>query len=255
MTEISASEVMSLRQKTGVSMMACKKALLEAKGDMAAAEIVLRKQGEAKAASKRDRVTSEGAIAISGNTIISVRCETDFVARNEDFLTFVQDLASEGAKNGAKAVESKFEAGKTEKIAKIGENLTLGDVRTVDAPVLGGYVHSNRKIGALIGLSGGTKEVAADIAMHVTAMNPLVLSPNDVSNDLVEKEKEIWRDQLKNEGKPAEIVEKIMMGKERKFREESALIAQAFVKDQQKTVGEYAKQNGAEVKAFARVEV
>jgi elongation factor Ts len=252
---ISAKEVMDLRKQTGVSMMACKKALEEANGDAEAAIEILRKQGDAKAAKKSDRATSEGGVAIHGNAIVSVQCETDFVARNEDFIAFVEDLAAEASANGADAAKAKFEAEKVEKISQLGENLVFGEAYTIDADVVAGYVHSNRKVACLVGLTGGNADVAADVAMHATAMNPEVLSPEEVSDELVEKEKEIWKEQLLAEGKPEAILDKIMMGKEKKFREDSALIKQPFVKEQDKTVEEYAKENGAEVVKFVRVAV
>ena len=255
MSDISASAVMALREKTGVSMMECKKALVEANGDEEAAIEILRKRGADKAAKKSDRTTGEGAVAISGNAIASVNCETDFVARNEDFVSFVEALAAEASANGADAARAKFEAEKAEKITQLGENMSLSDVQVLEGDMVYGYVHSNRKVGALVALSGGNEQIASDIAMHATAMNPAVTSPDQVSDELVEKEKEIWKEQLLAEGKPENILEKIMMGKEKKFREESALIKQPFVKDQEKTVEQYAQTGGAEVKSFVRVAV
>ncbi len=255
MSEISASEVMALRQKTGVSMMECKKALVEAGGDEEKAVEILRKQGAMKAAKKSDRTTSEGGVAISGNAIVSVKCETDFVARNENFVQFVTSLAEEADANGAEAAGKKFEEEKAEMVTKLGENLVFGEAHVLDGEIVHGYIHSNQKVGALVALSGGSAEIATDVAMHATAMNPSVTSPDEVSDELVAKEKEIWTEQLAKAGKPAEIIGKIMIGKEKKFREESALIKQSFVKDQEKTVEQYASENGATVTTFVRVEV
>lgn len=246
---------MSLRESTGVPMMACKKALEESGGDMEKAVEILRKQGAAKADMKSDRMTSQGAVAIFGKAIASVRCETDFVARSDDFLAFVASIAEAADKGGPDEAKKMFDAGKTDLFTKLGENMTFGDAKVVAGDVVGGYLHSNRKVGALVALTGGNEDVAKDIAMHATAMNPSVLSPDEVSAELVAKEKDIWTAQLKNEGKPDEIIAKVLIGKERKFREENALVKQVFVKDQEKTVEAYAKANGAEVKGFVRVGV
>jgi elongation factor Ts len=246
---------MALRHKTGVSMMECKKALTQAGGNETTAIEILRKKGADKAAGKSDRTAEEGAVALSGNAIVSVKCETDFVARNDDFIEFVQSLADEAAEHGEDAAREKFEEEKAEKITQLGENLVFGEAKVLEGEVIGGYIHSNRKVGALASLSGGNESIATDIAMHVTAMNPAVTSPDEVSDDLVVKEKEIWKEQLREEGKPAEIIEKIMMGKEKKFREESALIKQPFVKEQGMTVEEYADKNRASVTGFARAMV
>jgi len=253
---ISAKSVMELRQKTGVSMMACKKALTEANGDMDAAIDILRKSGEAKAAKKSDRETTEGAIGISGRSAVSVECETDFVARNENFSDLLKMLAETTEEKGATTAQEVFESEKAEQIARLGENLVFGKAVTLEGgDTVGSYIHSNKKLGAIVALNGGSEEVARDIAMHIVASNPEVLSPDEVSNDLLEKEKEIWVEQLKNQGKPEQIIEKILFGKERKFREESALLKQAFVKNPDQKVEEFAKDQGAEVIAFVRISV
>lgn len=256
MADISAKAVMELRNKMGISMMACKKALVEAGGDMEKAIEALRKSGAAKAEKKSDRETAEGAIAVSGRGIFSLQCETDFVARNEDFLSFAQDVANEANTNGEEAAQALFDSKKTDMITQLGENMVFGEVKVLsEGDTVGAYVHSNRKVASVVALTGGTEDLARDIAMHVTASSPQVLSPEDISDELVEKEKEIWSEQLKNEGKPEQIIEKIMMGKERKFREESALLKQSFVKNPDQTIEQLVSDAGATIEAFVRVEV
>lgn len=254
MADISAKAVMELRKKMGVSMMACKKALVEADGDMDKAIDILRKSGQAKAAKKGDRETTEGAAATSGRAAVSLYCETDFVARNEDFLRFVQSLADEANSKGEEAAKSLFETKKTEIITQLGENITFGEGKVIEGgDTLGHYVHSNKKIAVVVALSGGTEAMANDIAMHIAASAPQVISPEEVDDALLEKEKEIWTEQLKNEGKPENIVEKILLGKEKKFREENALIKQNFVKNPDQTVEEFL--GDATVESFVRIAV
>lgn len=255
---ITAAQVNELRKMTGAGMMDCKKALTESNGDMDEAVTILRKKGAAKAASKSDRETSEGFVfaAKEGNkaALVAIGCETDFVAKNDKFQEFgnaILKLALENADNARQEAESKL----PELIGTIGENMKILGVESMDAPTTGMYVHSNNKIGVLVGLDGGTEEVAADIAMHAAAMNPQVLNPSDVDESLVEKEKEIWTEQLKKEGKPENIMANIMMGKEKKFRAEVSLTSQAFVKDPNSTVEQYAKNNSATVTQFVRLSI
>jgi|CXWL01.1.fsa_nt_gi elongation factor Ts len=254
--EISAKAVMDLRNKTGVAMMAVKKALMEAEGDEDKAIEILRKRGETKSSEKADRMTGEGVVAISmkGNKacITEIRCETDFVARNDDYVKLAQDVADRFLDQGEVAKDENEKAVK-EAVNTLGENIQLGEFRIIEAPVIGGYIHSNRKIGVLIGLEGGNEEKARDVAMHAAAMNPVVVSPHEISDDLISKEKTIWADQLKAEGKPEAMLENIMKGKEKKFREEGALVSQAFVKDGGMTVGQYL--NDAKVVSYVRMKI
>ena len=256
---ITASQVNELRQMTGAGMMACKKALEEANGDLDWAVDVLRKSWAAKAAKKAWRETSEGAVFTKVEkwkaSIVLLWCETDFVARNDKFQEFGKNLAEKAFANGAEITKTEGESEVTNMIAVIGENLKLLDIKEIEAEIVWSYVHSNQKIGVLIGLKWGSAEVAKDIAMHAAAMNPKFLSPSDVSDKLVSKEKEIWEDQLRAAGKPENILEWIMKGKEKKFRGENALTGQSFVKDPSKTVGDFAKDNWAEVVSFVRLSV
>jgi elongation factor Ts len=243
MSNISASAVMSLRARTGVSMMACKEALEEAGGDEEKAIELLRKRGIAQAAKKAARDQAEGLVFLkdtgSKAGVVLLRCETDFVARDDAFQAVGKQLVDTLVNDGKDAAMSLSEKLVPDLVQKLGENITVGEMHLVEAPNLGTYIHSNAKIGVLVGLSGGTPEHAKDVAMHAAAANPSYVKPEEVTAEAVAKEKEIWAEQLKKEGKPAEMLEKIMGGKEKKFREENALTTQAFVKDPSKTVQKY----------------
>ncbi len=254
MTDVSAAQVKELRDKTNVGMMACKKALAEAGGDIEKATEILRKRGEAKAGEKADRSTSEGVVAISGSAAVVLRCETDFVARNESFIAYAQELAQKADSNGEEGAKAFFEESNTDKIQEVGENITLGEIVLVEGgDQKGSYVHSNGKLGALVALDGGTEEQARDLAMHAVAMNPQVANPEDVPTEDIEKEKEIYREQLINEGKPEQIIDKIIEGKVKKFCAERALTSQAFVKDPSQTVAQYL--GAGKLVSFVRLEV
>lgn len=250
---VTLEQIKSLRDRTGVSTMACKKALEETMGDEEKALEFLRKKGEAKAAERMDRTTKNGVVAIETQdgkaAIVSLACETDFVAKNEDFIKAAQQIA-------AKLLNEGENADVTKEIAdlniKMGEKVEVKDKKVVSGKNMGKYIHSNNKIAVVVSLNGGDTETAKDIAMHIAAMNPKVISPEDVAKELIDKEREIWTEQLKNEGKPENIIEKIMSGKERKFREESALISQAFVKDPEKTIEMLL--GGVKVDGFWRLE-
>jgi len=243
---ISASQVSALRARTGVSMMACKKALEEANGNEEKAIDILRKKGEAKAATKADRVTKQGLIVtkIDGKkaVIVSQYCETDFVAKNEEFQAIANNAAKNALKDGIDKAKDKADAALKELFTKLGENMSI-EIDLLKGEGLAEYVHTNGKVGTIVNLESKDAEKARDIAMHITAMNPAVINPEDLPEDVVIKEREIWTEQLKQEGKPKEIIGKIMEGKEKKFREESALIKQSFVKDQERTVEEYLEGN------------
>jgi len=240
MTDISAKQVKELRDSTGVGMMTCKKALVEAKGDMEKAVEILRKKGAAKAAEKSDRSTGEGRVFIVGRAILKLLCETDFVATNDQFVAFAEELAQKADADGLEGAKEYFESVKTDKIQAIGENIVLGDIVIIKGgDTIGGYVHSNGKVGCLVSLDGGSEDMAKDVAMHATALNPIVANPEDVPVEEIEKEKAIYREQMINEGKPENIIEKIIEGKVKKFCAERALSSQAFVKDPSQTVAEY----------------
>lgn len=233
-------------------MLACKNALEEANGDIDAAIELLRKRGESKAAGKAERETAEGTIAISGKAIVKLLCETDFVAINENTVAFVQSIADKANAEGVEAAKAYFEEIKTDKMQELGENLVLELVEIVEGEVVGGYVHSNRKVAAMVALDGGDEEKARDAAMHATAMAPIVANPDQVDPSLIEKEKEIAKEELLAAGKPENIIDNIIAGKIKKFCAERALTSQQFVKNPEQTVGEYL---GANVTGYLRVEV
>lgn len=252
---VSIEDVKKLREATGVSMMVCKKALEEVDGDFEEAVTVLRKKGEAKAADRAERSTSQGVIVTKqeGGKIAMVQllCETDFVAMGDDFMalanSFVDKLLAGELNVGDRDLPELKDA-----VVKMGENIQIGDMCLAEGGSMGDYIHSNKKIGVVVSLEGGNEDLARDISMHIAASNPEVISPDEVSEESVAKEKEIWADQLKQEGKPEEIMEKIMMGKEKKFREENALIKQSFVKDPEKTIEDLLKAADATIKEFKR---
>jgi elongation factor Ts len=250
---ITAAQVNELRQRTGISMMACKKALEEAGGDEEKAIEILRKKGEAKAAEKKERATTEGIVVAKTDgdkaAIVKLTCETDFVAKNDEFVTIANKAVDTALASGVEAAKEEADPAIKELFAKLGENMGI-EVDVIEGEGIGEYIHTNGKVGTIVNLASKDAEKARDIAMHITAMNPEVINPEDLPEDVVVKEREIWSEQLKNEGRPTEIIDKIMMGKEKKFREESALVKQAFVKDGEKTVEQYLE--GNTVTSFVR---
>lgn len=255
---ISIELIKKLRDMTGVSMTACKSALEEANGDFEASIDILRKKGEAKAIDRAARGTSQGAVFVKTGSnkaaMVLIGCETDFVARGDDYLVLGAAIV-EKLFDGAIKPEDRDLAEIKDAGLRLGENIQLLNMSLVEGDVIGEYVHSNKKIGVLVSLTGGTVELARDVAMHVAATNPAVLSPDQISPELIAREKSIWAEQLKSEGKPAEIVEKIMLGKEKKFREENALLKQSFVKNPDQTVEQLLADAGASVKTFVRFAV
>lgn len=255
--DISAAAIQSLRARTGVSISAVKDALTEAGGDEEKAIEILRKRGIAQAAKKADREQGEGLVFIKEDdakcAICILRCETDFVARDDNFSKTGEEIVQTLFSDGMNAAKEKAALLLPELVQKLGENITVDDMNAVEAPVIGSYLHSNRKIGVIIGLEGSSKEVARDIAMHAAAMSPRYVHPEEVGADVLEKEREIWIEQMKKENKPEAMMEKIMLGKEKKFRDENAITKQAFVKDQSKTVEQHL--DGGKITTYVRVSV
>ncbi|MDX9970981.1 MAG: translation elongation factor Ts [Candidatus Gracilibacteria bacterium] len=250
---VSIEDIKKLRDQSGVSMTSCKKALEEANGDMSLAIENLRKKGESKAMERAERTTSNGVVKVKvdGNkgALVALLCETDFVSRGDDFKA-LGDLLLEKAFNGALTNENEEVQEVKDAQLKMGENVKLGKVAVISSDVLGFYVHSNDKIGAIVALKGGDADLAKDLAMHASATNPKYLSSTDVDNALVSKEREIWTEQLKNEGKNEEIIEKILVGKEKKFREENAFLSQEFVKNPETKISDLLKDKNAEIVDF-----
>lgn len=273
MTKITAQMVKELREKTGAGMMDCKKALTEVNGDMDAAVDYLRKTGLSSSEKKADRIAAEGSayVHVEGNEaiIVEVNAETDFVAKNDGFQTLVKELAEHllAVKPATieEAQESKLENGHTvsehisNAVAKIGEKITLRrfEIRTkTDADAFGPYLHMGGTIGVLVTLEGSTDEEAAkDIAMHIAAMNPKYVSRDEVPAEEVEREKKVLTEQALNEGKPENIVAKMVEGRIGKFFEEICVLDQPFVKDSDQKVGAFVKTTGGTLKEFTRYAV
>ena len=270
---VTASQVKDLREKTGAGMMDCKKVLTETDGDMEKAIELLRERGIAKAAKKSGRVAAEGLVEayISEDgkvgAIVEVNAETDFVAKNDEFKSFVVSVAKQVVEKDPKDVEDLLaqesidEAGKTvkdvltDKIAKIGENMNIRRfVRFESDGLIEKYIHGDGKIAVLVNMKGGDNEVAKDVCMQIAAARPEYLNEASVPEDRLNKEKEILKVQTMNEGKPEAIAEKIVQGRIRKFFEEVCLVDQVFVKDPNKKVSDILKEHGAEVTEFARFE-
>ena len=267
----SASDVKTLREKTGAGMLDCKKALEETKGDMDAAVDYLREKGIAKAAKKESRIAAEGLteILVDGNkaVIIEVNSETDFVAKNEEFKNFIavvsKAILNSGVKTMEEALEVETENGKVSEylvnlVAKIGEKLSFRRfelVEKTDKDVFGCYSHMGGRISVLTVVEGANEDVAKDVSMHVAAMNPGYLNRDEVPADVIEHEKGIIKEQAMNEGKPAEIAEKMVMGRINKYYKEVCLLEQPFVKDPDLTVETFVKNNGGTIKSMTRYEV
>lgn len=247
--------VKEIRQLTGAGMSDVNKALRETDGDKDKAIEALRKKGQQMAAKKSDRETSEGVIAFAKEAgkvaMVGLRCETDFVARNEDFIAATQELADKLLELGNDEFSTWADGHiKNELVVKIGENLQLADFAVFEGEVVGSYLHSNNKVASVVVLKGGSEELANDVAMHAAAMSPRYLNPEDVEEDVLAKEKEIYAEQLKAEGKPENIIEKIMEGKVAKFYTEVCLTKQAFVKDDKKSIEELVKGADASIENF-----
>jgi elongation factor Ts len=264
---VTAALVKELRERTGAGMLDCKKALVETDGDIELAIENMRKSGQAKAAKKAGRIAAEGVILthVDGNkaTMLELNCETDFVARDEGFLAFGQKVLSVATSNNLSDIDAvnaaEFEGDTISNIrdtlvAKIGENISPRRVITVEGDNLGAYVHGGR-IGVIAILQGGDEDLAKDVAMHVAASSPQFVKPSDVPAEVVEKEKEIQIDIAMQSGKPAEIAEKMVMGRMKKFTGEISLTGQPFVKDPSISVGDLLKSKGADVINFVRFEV
>jgi len=264
---MSAAQVKELRERTGLGLLECKKALAEASGDIEAAIETLRKSSGMKAAKKAGRKAAEGIVAIQAApdgslaAMVEVNSETDFVARDENFLNFVQKVVGTAFEQRSNDVTllagGDIEEARQALVQKIGENISVRRVvvHEANAGVVGGYVHGNNRIAVVVSLKGGDAELAKDVAMHVAAVNPQVVSPDQMAEEVVAKEREIYAAQAQESGKPAEIVEKMIDGRIRKFLSENSLTEQAFVKDPDTTVGKLVSSAGAEIIGFSRFEV
>ena len=270
MTSITAGMVKELRERTGLGMMDCKKALSDTDGNMEKAIEDLRKASGLKAAKKASRVAAEGVVmtkvAEDGNygVIIEVNSETDFVARDDNFLSFAEQALVSSFEASQASVEELLEKGLEESrqalVQKIGENVNLRRLKRLNFEnanqgIVESYVHNNSKIGVLISLKGGDEALAKDVAMHIAAVSPMVVRPEDVPEEILTKESEIYSAQARESGKPEEIVEKMISGRLRKFVAEVSLLEQQFVKDPEIKICDLLKEVGADVVQFVRYEV
>ncbi|MPQ76072.1 translation elongation factor Ts [Hydrogenovibrio sp. JE_KL2] len=268
---VTASMVKELREITSAGMMDCKKALSETDGDMDAAIEYLRKKGMAGADKKAGRIAAEGVIAIAISddkkkaAIVEVNCETDFVAKGDEFKGFADEIAKIVLNTGTTNVEAlmgqTMSSGKSidetrrELIAKIGENMGVRRIELIETNGQIGQYQHGEKIGVVVAMEGGGDALIRDVAMHVAASKPTAISANDVDAEVIEKERNFQIEQAQSSGKPMEIIEKMIEGRMRKYLEEITLLGQSFVKDPDQTVEKLLKSNNAEVKSFVRLEV
>ena len=275
--QISAADVNKLRQQTGAGMMDCKKALTETNGDFEAAIDFLRKKGAKVAASRQDRESNEGVVIARSSAdgkqgvIIELNCETDFVAKNAEFIAFGNAIANAAIEGGVKTIEElynltidsdvdriKIGDAVIEKTGKIGEKIGVSKLEVVEGAKVVAYIHGNFRLGVLVALSAdaaGADEAGKDVSMQIAAMNPVAIDKDGVDASTIEREMEIAKDVIRAEGKPEEMVEKIAAGKLNKFYKDSTLLNQEFVKDSSKTVAAFLNgvEKGLTVTAFKRV--
>jgi elongation factor Ts len=266
---ITASMVKELRDRTGAGMMECKKALVETDGDLQAAAEVLRKSGQAKAEKRAGRVAADGRVVIAANgnnaVVVEVNSETDFVAKDENFVAFAEAVAAAALASGTTDVAAfggekladgrSVDEARTELITKIGENIGVRRIQSISSDgVLASYSHGAR-IGTVVALDGGDEELARDVAMHIAAINPQYIGEADVPAETLERERRILTEQAQDSGKPAEIVEKMVTGRVNKFLKEITLLGQPFVKNDEVTVGKLLSGANATVTSFVRFEV
>ena len=275
MTKITASEVNKLRQQTGAGMMDCKKALVEANGDFETAIDILRKKGQKVAAKRADRETTEGAVLAltssnhKSGAILCLNCETDFVAKNDNFISLAQTFLSLALDNNIQDIDAlksldfdgKMSVGEklVEQTGVIGEKLELSNYSIVNADYVTAYIHPGNKLASLVGFNlssvDNIEDIGKNIAMQIAAMSPVGLNEADITQDIIDKEVEIGKDLARQEGKPEEMLEKIAMGRLKKFFKENTLINQTYIKDSKKTVMQYLKDASADLSivSFKRV--
>lgn len=272
MPVISASLVMQLRERTGAGMMECKKFLIATDGDIEAAVLEMRKAGQAKADKKADRVAAEGRIVIASSAdmhsavILEINSETDFVARDEHFIQFCDQVASvalvssaampDELKDRSLSDQGTIEEARQALVAKIGENIKIRRMEKLACKdgVVGHYLHGTR-IGVLVAIKNGTEDLAKSLAMHIAASRPLVVNPDQISAEAIENERTIFKAQAHESGKPQDIVDKMIEGRIQKFMEEVSLLGQPYIKDPSKKISQLLKEHHAEVMAFVRFEV
>ena len=261
---IKASDVKNLRDKTGLGMMECKKALEAADGNLEEAITNLRKNSALKAEKKSGRTAIEGIILAEKTDkeilFVEVNCETDFVAKDQNFLDFCNETLSSATKKSSsenifEEVSSAMEEKRMSLVQKIGENIIIRKIEVISGEITEFYIHSNRKIASGVSLISGSEAVAKEISMHIAATNPIVLSPEDLDKEFIEKEREIFRSQVENTDKPKEILEKMVEGKLNKQLADISLLKQPFVKDPSKKIETFLSESNSEIKSFVRLEV
>ena len=261
---IKASDVKNLRDKTGLGMMECKKALEAAGGNLEEAITNLRKNSALKAEKKSGRTAVEGVILAEKTDkeilFVEVNCETDFVAKDQNFLDFCNETLSfatnkSSSENIFEEVSSAMEEKRMSLVQKIGENIIIRKIEVISGEITEFYIHSNRKIASGVSLISGSEAVAKEISMHIAATNPIVLSPEDLDTEFIEKEREIFRSQVENTDKPKEILEKMVEGKLNKQLADISLLKQPFVKDPSKKIETFLSESNSEIKSFVRLEV
>ncbi len=264
--EIKASQVKELRDMTGVAMMDCKKALVECKGDIEKALDLLRSNSALKAEKKSSRVAADGILIMASTdtyaTIVELNSETDFAAKDSNFLAFsekVKGFITENKVDDVGAFRgSSLEDDRKALVQTIGENIQLRRVETIDYSSdmnIGMYLHSDSKLGSIVAVNNGSDQIAKDIAMHVSAFNPLCLSKDDIDQDILDREKAIYQNQAKESGKPEEIMEKMVEGKINRYLSEVSLLSQSFVKDPDISVSDYLEKDNASIAAYVRLKV
>ena len=269
-TTITAADINKLRQTTGAGMLDCRKALTESNGDFEAAIDWLRKQGQKVAAKRSDREAKEGVVIAQttadkkSGIVLCISCETDFVSKNADFVAFAQSIADAAITGNVKTAEelndvqingSKVSDMINDKLAAIGEKIAVSKFERVDAPYVASYIHGAYRMGVLVSMTKEATDAGKDVAMQIAAMNPLAVDETSISQETKDREKAIAIEMIKAEGKPAEMAEKIADGKMNKFFKDNTLMAQAFVKDNSKSVADYLKSVDADLKVteFKRV--
>ena len=269
-TTITAADINKLRQQTGAGMMDCRKALVESNGDFEEAIDYLRKKGQKVAALRGDREAKEGVVIAKTTAdnkvgiVLNVSCETDFVSKNADYIAFAQSIMEAALANDVKNVEELNQVkidGETiadklhDQVAKIGEKISVSKFERIDAPYVASYIHGANRMGVLVGLNKENEEAGKDVAMQIAAMDPLAIDQSGISEEVVAREKNIAIEQIKAEGKPAEMAEKIAVGKLNKYFKDNTLLAQSYVKDGNQSVGDFLKSLDADLKVieFKRV--
>tara|TARA_X000000368_G_scaffold43825_1_gene31520 strand:- start:3396 stop:4250 length:855 start_codon:yes stop_codon:yes gene_type:complete len=261
---IKAQDVKELREKTGLGMMECKKALEQANGNLEEAIKNLRKSSALKAEKKASRTAVEGIITSKTSnkeiTFLEVNCETDFVAKDENFINFCEETLKVAVDTSSKEnlldeVSQAMEKQRMSLVQKIGENIIIRKVKKITGEVLESYIHSNKKIAAGVSLEQGNPEIAKEVAMHIAATNPIVLSPEDLDESYINSEREIFKSQVEKEDKPEEIKEKMIQGKLNKQLADVSLLKQPFVKDPSKSVEAFLSDSNAKISSFVRIEV